>query len=406
MSGTTSVPPPVWGPNGLVLPTEAEILAGVQADINAAFGGNVNPALETPQGQLASSEAAILADQNDQFLLLTQNVDPSYAQGRWQDAIGRIYFMTRNPALPTVVAATCTGLPGVLIPAGSMAQALDGNRYSSLADATIGPAGTVSVQFQCNVTGPISVPAGALSTIYRMVPGWDAITNPAAGVIGSYVETRAAFELRRQLSVASNSIGLLSSVQGAVLAVPGVLDAYTYENSTGTAVVLNGVTLPAHSLYCCVAGGDPQAVAQAIWNKKSIGCAMAGNTTETVLDDNSGYSPPYPSYTITFQTAIAMQFAMIVTMVNSVLVPSNATALVQQAVLTAWAGEDGGTRARIGSTIFASRYYAGIAALGPWVNLVNIKIGSPGPAATLDDLAVGIAHIPVIAAANISLVLV
>ena len=35
----TSVPPPTFGPKGFIAPSEADILAGVQADINAAFGG-------------------------------------------------------------------------------------------------------------------------------------------------------------------------------------------------------------------------------------------------------------------------------------------------------------------------------------------------------------------------------
>ena len=59
---TTAVPPIVFTPTGLDVPTAAEVLAGVQTDINAAFGGNINPALNTPQGQLASSETAVIVD--------------------------------------------------------------------------------------------------------------------------------------------------------------------------------------------------------------------------------------------------------------------------------------------------------------------------------------------------------
>ena len=54
----TSVPTATFGPQGFVAPAEADILAGVQADFTTAFGGNLNPALNTPQGQIASSMTA------------------------------------------------------------------------------------------------------------------------------------------------------------------------------------------------------------------------------------------------------------------------------------------------------------------------------------------------------------
>ena len=378
MSGTTSVPRPNWTDRGFVARSQVEILAGVLADLQACFGGNLNPALETPQGQIASTETAVVWDTQNQFSLLTQNVDPAYASGRMQDAIGRIYFMQRYPALPTTVEATCRGLQGVQIPAGVLARAIDGNYYTATQNGTIGPDGTVVIDFQCNTAGPIACPTGSLNQVYQVLPGWDSITNLSDGVIGQNVETRAQFEYRRFNSVAGNSAGMLASVQGAVLVIPNVLDAYTTENFSNSPIVSDGITLPAHSLYVCVAGGDVNAIAQAIFTRKAPGCAMAGTTTVIVYDSNVGYSPPLPSYPITFQIAIPQTFIINVTIVNSTRVPSNATTLIQNAIITAWAGEDDGPRARIGSVVFASRYYATVATQGSWVQLVSIKLGSAG----------------------------
>jgi hypothetical protein len=110
---TTNVPGITFGPSGPVAPAEQDVLAGMQADIDQAFGGGLNPALETPQGQLASSFAAITGNANDTFVNMANQFDPAFAAGRFQDALGRIYFIERNPALPTAVQATCTGLAGV-----------------------------------------------------------------------------------------------------------------------------------------------------------------------------------------------------------------------------------------------------------------------------------------------------
>src|SRR5665647_464813 len=173
----TAVPIPTFGPRGFIAPLESQILQGVTIDINAAFGGGLNPALESPQGQLASSMTAIIGNCNDGYLLLTQMFDPALNMGRYQDAIARIYFIERLPSLPTVVQAQCTGLSGVVIPVGTVAQAADGNIYSCDQDGTIGASGSVTLQFSCNTPGAIACPAGLLNSIYQSIPGWDSIVN-------------------------------------------------------------------------------------------------------------------------------------------------------------------------------------------------------------------------------------
>lgn len=398
MSGTSSVPRPTFGPNGFIIPAELDVLAGVQLDYNAAFGGGLNPALETPQGQLASTETVLIANKNDQFLAITQGVDPAYASGRMQDAIARIYFIERLPARPTAVTARCGGVAGANMPAGALARADDGNIYICVTSGVFGSGGFVDLPFQCTAPGPIVCPTGSLRTIYQVIPEWDSITNLADGVVGRNTETRAEFELRRQQSVAKNSRGALSAVQGSVLEVPNVLDAFTTENNTTSPVTLDGVTLAAHSLYVCVAGGDLDAIAQAIWNKKSPGCGYSGDTTRTVLDTQSGYSAPFPSYSVTFQVAIDQPFYIKVTIANGPGVPSNAASLIQTVVLSAFAGSDGGSRARIRSTVYASRYYQGVAALGPWAQIVEIKVGSSAAAkaaftATIADLVLDVSAV-------------
>jgi hypothetical protein len=376
MSGTTSVPAPVFGDTGFQGPAESAILAGIIADLTAAFGGNLNPDLSTPQGQLASSLAAIIGDCNNQFLYFCNQVDPAFSSGRMQDAIARIYFLSRKPAISTTVTATCTGLPGVQIPAGAMAQATDGTIYTAVSSATIGATGTVSVQFVCQKTGPVPCPATTLSRIYRAISGWDTISNPSDGVPGQDEENRVAFEQRRQQSVARNAVGTIPAIQGAVSQVANVLDCYVTDNDTGSAVTLDGVALPAHSLYVCVSGGDPNDVATAIWSKKPPGCAYSGSTTVQVQDQSEGYQPPYPTYNVSFQTAAPLVLVMNVTIVSTPQVPSDAATQIQNAVLNAFVGGDGGPRARIGTTIYASRFYSAIAQLGSWAQIVSVMLGS------------------------------
>lgn len=388
MAGS-NVPPVTFGADGFIIPAESAVLAGVQADINQAFGGNLNFTTSsgsavnaTPQNQLASSEAAIINSANQTFLYYTTQVDPAYAQGRMQDAIGRIYFIERLPAQSTVVQCLCTGLPQTLIPFGSVAEDTSGNLYTSTADATISNNGSVTVQFAANNPGPTPCPAGTLTTIYQAVNGWDTITNQSDGVLGTNVESRAAFEERRAASVAGNSFGAIGSILGAVSEVPGVLDYYGYDNGTPNPVTVLGQVVAANSIFICVSGGAQAAVAQAIWSKKAPGCAYTGNTTVVVVDPNPLYQNP-PAYNVTYETPASLEVLFTVNLVNSAAVPSNAVALVQAALVNAFAGGDGGARARIASDILATRFIAPVNALGAWAQVRTLAIGSGNtPSAT------------------------
>lgn len=461
---TTNVPQPSFTDKGFVAPLESAVLSGVQSDYNAAFGGNLNPALNTPQGQLATSEAAIIADKDAQFLALANGVDPAYASGRMQDAIGRIYYITRIPAASTVATVRCTGGAGVNIPIGAQAADQSGNIYLCTQSGTIPVAGHIDLSFACKTTGAIACPIGFINAIYQAIPGWDSVTNLAAGVIGRDVESRADFEFRRSNSVALNAQGSLNAVVGSVFNVAGVLDVYGLENDTsitsgavingtisGTTLTVNSVTsgtvaigntivgagvtqgtyitagsgaswtvnisqsvgpvsmtiafggvqLVGNSIYVSVYGGLAQSIGNAIWAKKSPGCNYNGNTTVTVLDTQNGlYTPPYPSYSVTFQIPTPTAIKFTVTMANNPNVPANAIVLVQNAIIASFNGQDGGQRARIGSNLFHSRFYANIFALGSWVQIHEIRIGVG--TANMDSVLMQINQIPTLASTDIS----
>jgi hypothetical protein len=358
---------------GFIAPTGPAILAGVEADVNAAFGSNLDFNLNTPQGQLASSWGAIIANADQIFVYYSNQVDPAFASGRFQDAIGRIYAMTRLPAIATSLNVTCLGLTGAVIPLGSLVQDPAGNVYSSSGSATIGASGTVGVTFICTVAGPIGIPSSV--SIFQAVAGWDSALV-ISGVVGQDVENRTQFEQRRLASVAGNSFGAVGSIIGAVAAVPGVVDYYGQDNATGANLVIGDITIPPGSFYIAVAGGDPTAVAEAIFSKKAPGAGMVGNTTVTVYDTNPLLSVPVP-YQITYEIPADLQIMFAIQIANSAQVPPDAGTLIQNAVIAAFAGEDGGPRARIGSTLYATRYVAPINALGAWGQVTSIQIGSP-----------------------------
>ena len=361
---STSVPGVKFSTSGLEVPDEADILAGRLTDLAAALGNGMSRELTTPQGQIAISDTAIIAEKNDQLLAVANSVNPDFASGRWQDAIGRIYFLDRIAALGTTVTAVCTGLVDTVIPAGSMARDDAGYVYASLADATIPAGGAVDVVFQNQSTGAIACPIGALNTIFRAINGWSGVTNVTAGVLGNDVENRANFEYRRRQSVAKNSRNTRNAIQAAVLEVAGVADAYVISNDTAVQKNVGASNYPllARSVYVGVYGGSAADIAEAIWRSAPPGVDMNGDTSYTIADKEN-YQQPYPEYLITWQTAIPVRVSLKINIRASDNLPNNVEDLIKAAVQSAFTGADGGTRARIGANLLAGRFYAGIYAI-------------------------------------------
>jgi uncharacterized phage protein gp47/JayE len=403
----SNVPRIEFTPTGIVVPQESAVLAGVLADFNEAFGGGLNITnLETPQGQLASSLAAIISDYNAKFVELVNQMDPDRNDGVYQDVIARIYFINRLPGAPTVVECVCVGNQGTVIPAGAKAQDTSGNIYAAVDGGVIPVSGTITLAFANEVNGPIPCPANTLNRIYVAIAGWDTINNPAPGIAGRDVETRAEFEARRAASVAINARGSLQSIFANVFAVPDVIDVYAFENVTDDPITVGSTNFPMspHSILISVVGGTDEAVANAIWMKKDVGADMNGNTTVTV-EDTEGYSPPFPQYEISFERPPALPIFVRVELRQSADLPADIEALVKAAVVASFNGADGGVRVRIGSELLASKFYPPIINIDPSViSLLSVLVGVSAPGA-LTSILIGVDQAPTIDAANITVVL-
>ena len=393
MGMTTNIPPIQFLSTGLYVPPESAILTGAQQDINAAFGVTLNPNENTPQGQLADAYSAAVAACYAVFAQIVNMINPDVATGFFQDAILRIYYLSRIQGEPTTVECTCTGAVGTVINQGALAQDTSGNLYAALSAGTIGSSGTVSLTFQNLVDGPTPCPAATLTVIYQQVPGWESITNPADGVVGSYVESAAAAEYRRQQSVAGNAQGFLGAVYGAVFNVPDVIDVFCVENDT-SGTVLYGATnysLLPNSIYVGVIGGDSTAIAEAVWSKKSPGCNYNGNTTVDVTDTSGNYQNP-PVYAVKYnnnsENPVEVYFSVQIQSLSTL--PANIVSLVQTAIVNQFTGAAGSPRARIGSTLVAGTFTAAVqtcAGANIVVPVLSVSIGTAftGAATLVDD---------------------
>ena len=416
---STNVPPVVYTSAGFVAPAETDILAGVQADIQAAFapglpagyvlnfttndGSNTNP---TPQGELAESQTAIIAAVDELLILYSNLIDPAFSYGRMQDAIGRIAYVSRNQGNATIATVNCIGIGNAnpslatMIPAGATIQDANGVLCTTLSGGSIPASGNVNLPFQANIPGPVVLAAPI--EIMSSIPGWNKVTL-VSQIEGTLTETSQAFEKKRSQSTSKNAAGAVANIVGAVLSVPGVVDCRGMSNpSNASQTILPsgqpiGITMEQNSIYIVVVGGTAQAIAQAIFSRWMPGAPLMGSQSVVVTDTGSALALPYPTYTMNFDYATQLKFVINVS-VSNINIPAGAVSLIQNAVASAFTGEDVvgyntrgapiyGPSAKVGGLYLASRLYPTVTqVLWPGASLLSITINS-----TNDTAAVSLA---------------
>lgn len=276
---------------GVVVPDTSDILAGVQAEYKDAFGADLVVTPDTPQGVLITAEALSRASVVNNNAALANQINPNVAGGVFLDAILALTGMQRSVATPTAVpGVTLTGVPGTVIPGGSLAATAAGDRFQSVSTVTLNGSGTAEVDFQSVEDGPIPCSASALTTIVSSVLGWETVTNPTAGTPGSATQSDQAARALRQNTLAFQAVSLAEAITSALYNVPGVTSLAFRENTADVTQVIDGVSMVSHSVFACIDGGTDLGVAAALLENKSSGCAWNGTTTVNVVEPASGQS--------------------------------------------------------------------------------------------------------------------
>ena len=382
------------------------VRAAVAADWVAAFhkDGQVdlNTDPETPAGQLIDSQTAAITEKDTELLYLCNQFDPAKNEGIFQDAIAKIYFLSRKAATPSTATITVRGLSGTVIPVNAQVMSsADDTIWQNVAAFTIGTDGIGSGVFRCTTEGLISAAAGTLTRIMTVVAGWDTATNEHAAVVGTLEENRGQFELRRYASVALNSRSTAASVCARVMQLEDVIGCVVRENKTNQPKVIDGVTLSPHSVYVCVLGGNDGAIATAMYRTVSAGCDTNGTTTYTVEDDTTGIKEP-----IHFQRPTDADITIRLRFPDAAGFSADDLAAIRQAVFNNFYGEDptvvdGSIMARplMGDTIYAPRFAISVQNAG-YTDLLDVDIAKTGGAWS-DALYVKIDENPVLSLADI-----
>lgn len=296
---------------GIIVPDTSDIIEGVQSEWRSAFSDAISVNAATPQGLIISMEALGRKSVLEACSLVANQLNPNTATGIFLDVHGALFACSRFGDTHSNARCLVTGVPGTVIPAGSVIRNDNDDLFTSSEDATIEENGQVYVYFYANDPGAIS--ATNLDYISTPVVGWETVSTVNA-VTGAVTESDAEYR-KRIADSRYTGLAMIPSIRAKLNAVDGIQGYALYENFTGgTKTIQNedgtnsNVTLPAHSICLIVKdASNSEAIAKALYTSKPCGCdytSLSGHSVSVVVIDRGG-TREVP-YTITFNTAASV----------------------------------------------------------------------------------------------------
>lgn len=179
---------------------------------NAGFNVSVNVPVQITGGATQASSAltfAAPANQNAITAALTALINAGTPDWTATDNMDGTFNVTANDPADPFSAAVGSGL-------------------SLTSRAT-------PISFLSENYGPVACPANSLTQIVTPIAGWNSVTNPVAGVTGTFLETDAELRIRRLNSVKLLGNCTVEAIEAQLLQnVPGVTSAVVFENVTLT----------------------------------------------------------------------------------------------------------------------------------------------------------------------------
>lgn len=387
---------------GIIAPSTQDVLNGVWAMLRDAFGEALVQSDDTPQGQLATSFTAFIQDERDKMIQLMNQIDPQYSSGIWQDAIGELYFLTRQENTYSTAPISLEGLVGTIVPSGFQIGDQAGNIWQTTGDFIIDTDGSILGTVQCLTAGAIQAAPNTITNIIVALSGLDRVTNPSAATVGIDEESRENFEIRRQESVAANAKNTDAATRGAIANLPSVVDVWVKSNPTDATVNFGSTNYPVirNSILISVVGGTDYDIAWQALVKAGTGCSFNGNTEVTVYDTDT-FPVDAPDYDVKFlrPSTVAVKYRVKVEDIAAMSFEDEQA--IKNSILNAL--KTGKTRARIAQNIRAAQYIP-VVISATELSIVDLEISIDNGTTWVNASQLGVDQFPNTTAFDITVV--
>jgi hypothetical protein len=416
------MPSPPWGLTATGFNTKplANILSDVEAKELSGISASLDLQAPEPIGVLNGAFGAEVAALWELGAALYNGMDPDQATGDQETSLALITGTERLAATKTQVLGVTVNLnAGITLPAGSQASIVGNPEaiFVSKVDVTNsgGSPANKTVNFEALNAGPTQCLSGTLTVIAVPVSGWNSVTNPNDGTVGSNIETDPDLRLRRNLELSAAGATTAAAIRGEVLKFMVVPTTTT--DTLNCAVLYNDTDLtdanglPPHSIEVIAyqpgnTSDDDVALATLILNAKAagIGTYSGNGTYKDVIDSQGNTERVY--YTRPTTTTIYVDITALTT--NPALVAASS---IKEALVNYAEGTNGnpGEYApgidvianALKAQVFTSPNDAAVGVPGV-IDVTAFTLGtSPSPVGTA-NISIDIRHIATLSTGNIT----
>lgn len=297
---------------GIITVDTSTLKTDVQGEYKAALGSDLELTDSTPQGRMIDGETAarsgVLAFTSE----IANQINPDQAGGVF---LGSIFsLMGGEPYKATVTVINNMRVYGTqngVVAGGFQVYDPNGSIFTLQTNITMNQEDTTTTPhtwyglgiFQATVTGPLVVPANTQWFLSTPAPlNVTHVTNPEAGIPGANAETDVAARNRRRNTLAKQGRNSVRAIRALVSDLLGFRSMVIRENTADSSQTIDGITMPANSIYVCVQGAVDDDIAEAMLEAKStgapwtVGSPVRGTQVTVTLTEPASGQP----YTITF----------------------------------------------------------------------------------------------------------
>jgi uncharacterized phage protein gp47/JayE len=379
---------PTLGQSGISIPAYADILESLKDSFRAIYGGDIYLEPDSQDGQMVAIFAQAIYDVDMMCVNAIMSFSPTYAQGAEFSSLVKINGIRRMVPTNSSAVGDCIGVAGTVIANGVVEDA-NGNLWDLPASVTIPIGGSISETVTAQEQGAIVAAAGTINVIRSPQYGWQSFASTTDATVGNPLESDIALRYRQSVSVGNPAYCIVSSMLGAIYAVPGVTHALINENNTSGTV--NSV--PAYNIAVVALGGSAQAIGDAIAARMPPGLVTYGAVTVISTD------PLGVTHAVKYTVATEVRMIATINIVATVgYITAYGTALKQ-------AMADYINGLGIGDDVQYARLFGPVAAVSPTIHIINILIAKYGGSKTAADVAIDYKEIATCAVADITLII-
>ena len=253
---------------GYNAPDITELVENMSTNNRTFFGPLIDTSADSVLGHITGVTSIEIVKVFEDLIEFHSNLNANTAEGRMLENICLIGGIVKKDKAFSTGVVEFTGPASTVIPIATVlpVEGDDTRRFVTRLEATIAPAGTVSVQVVAEVQGALAAPAGTLINFETDIPDVTVSNNTDITLGTDDIESDSQLRSRRNNTLSVGGNGTPAAIRAALEQIDGVTAARVINNPTHSYVPRgDGIyQRPPHSIECVVEGGDELTIVETI----------------------------------------------------------------------------------------------------------------------------------------------